>query len=243
LGGRWDKTQYFNINFEALRTRPMKIREDRHRGFTLIEVLVALALMAMIATILTTSLQIGGHAWQRVTRAAANADEIAQAQEFLRRHLSTIYPYERTAAGVSMPGLLVSDGRSNEFSIVPPGFASDGLWRYQIRISPETHELEVRSRRDNPGVSGPDSEPWESEALLTRIESFAVEFWLKPDNSPGRWADRWTDSASLPQLIRVDVTFASRDHRHWPTLYVEPRIDTPATCEFDAVSRRCRSGA
>jgi len=221
----------------------MKIYEVRHRGFTLIEVLVALALMAMIATILTTSLQICGHVWQRVTRAAANADEIAQAQEFLRRHLSTIYPYERIAADISMPEFLVSDGRSIEFSSAAPGFASDGPWRYQLRLSPDTHELEVRSRRDDPGGAGRNSEPWESETLLTRIESFAVEFWLKPDNTPGRWADRWTDSASLPHLIRIDVTFAPSDHRHWPTLYVEPRIDTPATCEFDAVSRRCRSGA
>ena len=40
------------------------------RGFTLIEVLVALALMALIATMLIASLELGGHSWQRVTRLA-----------------------------------------------------------------------------------------------------------------------------------------------------------------------------
>jgi hypothetical protein len=39
------------------------------------------------------------------------------------------------------------------------------------------------------------------------------------------------------------VAFGSNDKRRWPPLYIEPRVDTPASCVFDVVSRRCRSGA
>jgi general secretion pathway protein J len=215
----------------------------RHLGFTLIEILVALSLMAMIATILIASLEIGGHTWKRVTRAAASAEDIARTQGFLREHLGTIYPYERSSADTSAPAALVSDGRSVGFSSGAPGFASDGLWRYQVGMSSETHGLEVRSRRDRAGLPYSTTTPWASETLLPHIESLTVQFWLKPDNVPGLWLDRWTDAASLPRLIRIDVAFAPKDHRRWPTLYIEPKIDTPATCEFDVVSRRCRSGA
>jgi prepilin-type N-terminal cleavage/methylation domain-containing protein len=221
----------------------MNILARVDRGFTLIEVLVSLALMAMIATILITSLQIGGLTWQRVTRAAASTDDIARTQEFLRQHLGTIHPYERSAADISMPGFLISDGQSVEFSSGAPEATADGLWRYQIGVSSTTQSLEVRSRRDFRALPDTTATPWASEVLLPKIESLAVQFWQKPDDAPGRWVDRWIDLASLPRLIRIDVKFSPKDNRRWPTLYVEPRIDTPATCEFDAVSRRCRSGA
>jgi hypothetical protein len=69
-----------------------------------------------------------------------------------------------------------------------------------------------------------------------------VQFWLKPDEAPGRWVDRWNDATQVPRLIRIDVIFAPNDSRRWPSLYVEPRVNTPADCVFDVVSRRCRSG-
>jgi prepilin-type N-terminal cleavage/methylation domain-containing protein len=214
-----------------------------NRGFTLIEVLVALALMAMIATIMIASLGIGGHSWQRVTRTAAGEEDIAQAQEFLREQLRTTSVFERSVSDRLAPGPLISDGQSLEFSSGAPSSLGDGPWRYRVGVSTGAHALEVRAWRDRAHSADSSAVGEPSETLLPQVQSLNVQFWLKSDGIPGRWVDRWTDAASLPRLIRIDVTFAPTDHRHWPTLYIEPRIDTPATCEFDAISRRCRSGA
>jgi general secretion pathway protein J len=221
----------------------MTTKLRRQRGFTLIEILVALALMAMIATILITSLQIGGHTWQRVMRAASSTEDIAQAQEFIRARLNTLYPGDHAGADIAEPGFLVSNGESLEFSGAAPESSADGTLRYQIAVSGESGTLEVRSRVDRIVGSGNSSSAFTSERLLSHVASMSVHFWLKPDEAPGRWVDRWTDAKNIPRLIRVDVAFAPADHRRWPPLYVEPRIDTPANCVFDVVSRRCRSGA
>jgi len=218
-------------------------KPPRHRGFTLIEILVALALMAMIATILITSLQIGGHTWQRVMRAASSTEDIAQAQEFLRARLSTLYPDDRAGAHIGGPGFLVSNGESLEFSGAAPESSADGTLRYQIAVSGASGALEVRSRIDRNDGLGNSSVAFTSERLLSHVASISVHFWLKSDETPGHWVDHWTDTGQVPRLIRVDVAFAPEDARRWPPLYVEPRIDTPANCIFDVVSRRCRSGA
>jgi general secretion pathway protein J len=211
-----------------------------HRGFTLIEMVVALALMGMIAVILITSLQIGGHTWQRVMRAASSTEDIAQAQETLRLRLSSLYPDDR--ADVSRSSFLSSNGASLEFSGAAPDSTADGILRYQIAVSASLGALEVRSwrdQRDHLEALSNDSKP---EELLSHVASMAVQFWLKSDETPGRWVDRW-DSKQVPRLIRVDVAFGADDKRRWPPLYIEPRVDTPASCVFDVVSRRCRSGA
>jgi prepilin-type N-terminal cleavage/methylation domain-containing protein len=219
----------------------MMTKPLRHRGFTLIEILVALALMTMIATILITSLQIGGHTWQRVMRSASSTEDIAQAQEFLRARLSTLYPDDR--ASVAGPGFLVSNGESLEFSGAAPESSGEGSLHYQIAVSGESGTLEVRSHVDRSDGFGNSSLAFTSERLLSHVASMSVHFWLKSDETPGRWVDRWTDTRQIPRLIRVDVAFAPEDNRRWPLLYVEPRVDTPANCVFDVVSRRCRSGA
>jgi general secretion pathway protein J len=219
----------------------MILHPEHHRGFTLIEILVALALMGMIAVILITSLQIGGHTWQRVMRGASNTDDIAQAQEILRLRLSSLYPDDRGAGGISQPAFLITNGTSLEFSGPAPDATADGILRYRITVSAASGALEIRAWPDREGRSDNQVDS-SAEALLPHAVSMTVQFFLRPETGPGRWVDRW-DSKKMPQLIRIDVAFAANDKRRWPPLYIEPRVDTPANCAFDVVSRRCRSGA
>jgi general secretion pathway protein J len=221
----------------------MSSRPLQQRGFTLIEVLVAVALMTLIATILVSSLHVGGHTWQRVTRLTEGTQDIAQAQTFLRQRLSSIYPYERATDAVSSAGFLVSDGGALEFSGFAPESIGSGVLRYQIALGSDSATLEVRSRVDRNGLLDPQSSEWSREALLTHVGGIAIQFWQKPSDQPGQWVDRWADSKEMPRLIRIEVTFPANDPRRWPPLYIEPRVDTAANCQFDVVSRRCRSPA
>jgi len=218
-------------------TAPRKIR-----GFTLIEILVALALMALIATILIASLQIGGHSWQRVTHATDRTDEIMLAQSVLRQQLSAIYPDQRAGSWEGQ-GFLSSDGRQIEFLGSAPLAQSDGIWRYQLALLPTAGTLVLRTRRDTRNSPSSADYVWSEEPLLRSVAGVSMRFLRESAESPPVWVDQWNDRRIIPRLIRVDVTFPPSDSRRWPPLYVAPSVDTDANCLFDVVSRSCRSGA
>ncbi len=235
---RWHDCAF---DFEVCAEGAAMRRTTNERGFTLIEVLVALALMAMIGTILITSLQIAGHSWQRVTRTVSGGDDIAQAQEFLRQRLSTLYPDTGGSSEDPHPTFLVTDGTFVEFTSNAPSAVPSGMMRYRIHIETTTGTLEVQFRSNHEGSA--DTNQWITESLLRHVDSMAVQFWQPGDNSVGRWVDRWSDPIHVPGLIRIDVALPPSDTRRWPPLYIDPRVSTPVSCQFDPVSRQCRSGA
>lgn len=213
------------------------------KGFTLIEILVALALMAMIATILIVSLEIGGHTWQRVTRTTDRIDEIMLAQTILRDQLSAIYPDQRHRSGTNADHFLSSDGSQIEFLGTAPLAQSDGIWRYHLQLEQPSGTLTLRSRRDPRNLSAGANSDWSKEPLLRSVASVTIHFLHESGESAAQWIEQWNDPRALPRLIRVEVTFAPSDSRRWPPLYVSPLVDTDANCVFDVVSRSCRSGA
>ena len=216
----------------------------RTGGFTLIEVLVALALMSLIGTILIESLRMGGHTWQRVTREAANIDEVTRAQEFLRQHLATIYPPQPATDLSSASESFVGENDTLEFSSSAPGGSDGALARYRFGMSSsDPGNVEIRYLRERIARFSAQADSWSSEPLIAHASGLSIQFWEGSTGSSGRWVSHWADAAKLPGLIRIDVQFAPTDSRRWPPLYVEPRVDTRANCAFDVVSRRCRDGA
>jgi hypothetical protein len=169
-------------------------------------------------------------------------EDTTRAQEFLRQRLSTLYPYTHGDNSVATPGFLLSTGNTLEFSGFAPNALDEGMLRYQVVLSAaEPGILEVRFRRDRNGSPDSLSSDWSHERLLSGVTALSVQFFEKPPDSTGHWVDQWSDTAKLPRLIRVDISFAPNDVRRWPPLYVEPRVDTNANCVFDVVSRRCRN--
>jgi prepilin-type N-terminal cleavage/methylation domain-containing protein len=194
----------------------------RSRGFTLIEVLVSLALMALIATILIAALLVGGRSWERVGRAHRQSEQVVYVERYLRHLLEHISPS-------NIQGL---EGTEHTLRIPGPAPAArgDGLLTYEIAFSDASHALTVRAL---------DSAT-EPETLIPTIEDAQFAFW-DARTLPGHWTSGWDAGSGIPRLIRIEVRLGLHDTRDWPALYVEPRLDTDAACHFDTVARRCRS--
>jgi len=219
-------------------------RSPQHaRGFTLIEVLVALALMSLIGTILIESLQVGGHTWRQVMREAANTDEVARAQGFLRERLATIYPARPAQDIASSSESFIGESDALEFSSAFSGHSAQGLVRYWVGLSRSAPaNVEIRYSSERTLLTRSQVSDWSSEPLLAHVRGLSIQFWESSADSTGQWVSHWADNTKLPRLIRIEVHFAENDARRWPPLYIEPRIDARSNCVFDVVSRRCRGG-
>lgn len=202
-------------------------------GFTLMELLVALALLAMLTMGLAPSLRLEAHAWDAVDRDSGQAAEMQTAQDFLRRAITESYP----ASFVDQDGhrTLAYAGEADTLAMVMPMPAYLGLGGLQIlRIGVEPRD----GRRDLVALWTPlladtrDLAPGgdaQRTVLAEGVAALDLRYYGRESaTEPPAWFESWEGHAGLPKLVRLRVTFPPGSERTWPDLMVRPMVDLGA---------------
>ena len=198
------------------------------RGFTLLELLVAITLLGLLAAALLGGLRLGIRAWETSEQRLEATSQVTIVQDFLRERLVQAYPLQDYGDGIERP--LAFEGAAGRLSFVTlmPEHLGAGFHRMVVGLV------------NRGGVADLALTWWPSEltmaaalteevvherVLLTGIAGleFAYLGALQPDQPP-LWQAEW-HQAALPLLIRVRVGFAAADGRQWPDLFVHPAID------------------
>lgn len=213
---------------------------DGQAGFTLVELLIALAVTALLSIGLYEGLRLGIHGWNSADAHASGADSLAQLRGFLQRELEQAYP----AYSADDPPQAHIDftGGPDRLSFTGPAPASllaGGLAHIGLMAEPAADglrlELEAQPVRDSASRTTARDELLDGVAGL----SFAYFGEDRPEDAPS-WHDRWEGRRVLPRLVRIRLTFPSGDPRVWPDLVVAPRLSVDAGCVFDPQLRYCR---
>ena len=212
------------------------------RGFTLIEMVVALAVLGLLAGIVFESLRFGQSSYQRVVRRGAQSWEMFAGQRLVRGLLENAYPQQPIATSTTANHGLQGDIQSISIVARAPLAAGDaGLYKYEIalrRSAAGANDVVIRWHADLGGASQPVPSTSAEEVLIERVASMQWSYF-----DDGVWLDSWRGKQPLPKLVRLRIGFPAGDARRWPELIVSPRITDDANCAFDVVAQRCRSGA
>jgi general secretion pathway protein J len=199
----------------------------RATGFTLLEVLAALVLLALLLVGVYAGVRTATHSVQSGTAAIARIDQIRAAQDFVRRELaqSLAQPIRRNERGEDV----YFDGSAHEMRYVAP------LPGYLGKLGPQLQRLQLVA--DGHGgwnlqlsvaLLPPDGQPpqalGEPQLLVDHIKG--GNFNYRGVDGAGRavaWADVWPDGRRLPQLARVQLQLEGR--YDWPTLDVPLRTN------------------
>jgi general secretion pathway protein J len=221
-------------------------------GFTLIEMMVALALVSLMSIAMLQAYRFSQRALAQTTRVDAAARDVAGAQRLLRRLIEQAYPFEtpQTEGSAVAPRGLSGDATRLALSAPAPAVGGIGLYRYAFALgeSDAADRFEVSWTLDRNGAGGaaPASKA-RSEALIEGVQSISIAYLELVELGNGQiepnWRDEWIDKRAMPALVRIRVTFAPGDPRHWPELVVAPRVSADANCVFDVVSQMCRIAA
>jgi general secretion pathway protein J len=229
----------------TLRPRAMLSVEQplcRDAGFTLIEFLVAMALLSFIAVLTFGMLRFGTRAWESSEAVTVQVDGVQTTQALLRRLITAAYPMfiaEPAHPHVDFAG---ARDRLSLLAPLPDALESGGMARFTlfIREHEGRGELALAWRPELARESDAGARPRE-EMLLAGVARLEIAYFGAPRPSDeARWHDRWSEQSAMPELVRISVEFPKGDRRVWPELLIAPRLTMDQSCLYDPVSRRCR---
>ena len=174
-------------------------RANSDSGFTLIEVVVALAVSALVAALLLNGVRLATSGFERHTRQAERLDTRQSLDELLRRTLGSAALIPRSAGGEFI-------GTQDALEFL--GIAEDsgpGLYRVSLAVD--------RSRADRPLVlrrrlaaAGGDPTGTASSVIAAHVRNFRLAYFgADGGDAEPAWHDRWQSLSALPLLVRAIV--------------------------------------
>ena len=196
-------------------------RATREAGFTLLELLVALVVLAVLLLALRQGVAFGVVATDtqvRLTAGREDLDTVARALRRLVEHMDPGTEMEpvRLDAGphaLSFPtelpaaAALPQPGVDAALLVTPAG-------QLVLRWTPRRHAAHL----------GPPP-PLQETELLRGVAGLDIAYW-RPSLSGGAWRSEWPDPG-LPALVRLRIAFAPDDGRHWPDIVAAPAREMP----------------
>jgi general secretion pathway protein J len=207
-------------------TPPRDRPPSRTAGFTLIEMLIALALIGLLTAALFGGLRFAARASDRATAAADHAADLATAYGFLQAQLGNAQPYPATADPKDQQ--ILFDGEPDQIEAIttsPSRLAMGGFFHLHLAAATTSGGLRLLAEWREPprhDETSPDT-PLGPSVLLEHLKTISFAFFGTTDpGSPSEWHDRWQGTTALPKMIRLRVQFA--DGWRAPDLIVTPQL-------------------
>jgi general secretion pathway protein J len=195
-------------------------------GFSLMEVIVALALLSLITAMLAGSIKSTRSILAMIDR-NTTASALLPAQSYLRAALTQTVPAPGASAPDATPSLTGEPASIRFRTLYSPKGLIEGLYDIQVRLEPSANraqlfDLVVRQKlaRQQP-PAGPDETAHHLRSVLaSNVRSVSFRYFgadtLSSDEAD--WSQTWSSAERLPRLVRVEVTFAPDEAQSWRAL-------------------------
>ena len=191
----------------------------RQRGFTLLELLVALAVFGFVLIALAQGTRFGLSAWVTDVRLTNGNDDLNTVDATVRHVIEGMNPGDELD-----PAPMAGDSARLDCLTELPNASSampvrrmraallvDGAHQLVLRWQPYLHAVSLRSP------------PAATDIVLVRdVARLRLSYW----QPGGQWLGSWRGT-DLPTLVRVRVEFIAGDRHHWPDIVAGPRLDRP----------------
>ncbi len=197
----------------------------RNLGFTLVELLVAMALFSIIGTVLFVQIHTVTKAKAKVEEHAEQLAHVQKALQIMKQDVEQIVQRSyRNESGDSQPALIGS-AEQIEFIrtgwSIPPAAEKPRSELQRINYQLQGDQL---MRSYWPYVDGGDSNQSKQLTLLKGIESFAIHYWYRVSRQTElKSSDSWP-----PAEFRNNPT-----EQHWPVM-----IEYELTTDYFGTMRR-----
>jgi general secretion pathway protein J len=213
-------------------------------GFTLIEVVVAMVLLATTMLLMYSGLSFALRSWDATDINGRRTADRRLGENFLRRELSELFPMrwkDATQVKVAFEG---GAERLRFVSQRPAGLQAGGLSLVGIEVEEnrEKRTRDVVMMRAMPDDEAKDFGPLDKgERHLVFAGVERVEFgYFGSENefADPKWHDTWDFAGRIPELVRMRVRAA--DGSVLPEMVVRVVLGEEAGCLENSFQRLCR---
>ncbi len=199
----------------------------RMKGFTLLELLVAITVLAMILSAALGAVRVGGRSWEAGVERAGETERLRTVTGFLRRELAQLLPLTWRDEDKTR---VAFEGRSAGLRFVAPaprqrGDAGLMVYRLERVEAADAYQLRLSLAPLDPGSEGLGSiGRGESRILADRLEDVAFAYYGYPEEKkPPRWYGNWpADAERFPVQVRIRMR-SEQGKQAWPELQLPVR--------------------
>jgi general secretion pathway protein J len=217
------------------------------RGFTLVELLIALSLIGIITLLLFSGLRLGTRSWEAVETVSERVADLRIARNLIERTLRQTQALTLVVDGVERP-VFAGDAEALEWvAPLSDHVGIPGLYILRLRLEEAgeyprlvltrwlLHEDVLNDGNEHPAWeplmestgSRAERDPFDRElaqgaygrtVLLPRVARFQLAYFGQPQAGFEReWSEEWIDRRALPQAVRLTL---STPEQPWPAALV-----------------------
>jgi general secretion pathway protein J len=210
---------------------------DRNRsaGFTLLELLVAISVLALLCLSIARGLHLGADGWTRAREHSAQAGRLRDARRLITQLIAGAIPAfadpspdDRRIAFAGAPETMALITR------LPPSAGTPLMAAARLYVENQTFTLAWHP--DLPRADGGGQLPDTSTIIATHVAGVRFRY---QDRAAG-WHDDWSGQTELPRAIAITIADGDERRGIWPALIVEPRANGNTACLYDPSDIECR---
>jgi general secretion pathway protein J len=219
----------------------------RQSGFTLLELVIAMVLLAAMLGLAWGGLNFALRGWDTGESKGRRTVDLQLAQNFLRRELAEVFPMRWKDPSI-LKVAFEGDVRHMRFvSTRAAGAATGGLAlvALEVEAAADPRQRNLVMRRALPDDAARDFGPLArttATVLVTDVDSVEFAFFgAENDFNEPRWVPEWTFAGRIPQLVRVKLK--TGDGAELPEIVARVMLGEEAGCLENAFQRVCRPRA
>ncbi len=225
-------------------------------GFTLLETILAITLLALMMAMIYAALNVGLRAWDAGDKRVTAASNWRMVEHFLRREMGQIFPTRWR--GVPTP-YVAFEGEATRLRYVTTlnldaalqNGAAAGLQWAELTLDGEKLMLNrqafdnqaqnfegLLSASSSASSTSPQTTAIAPVKLMDNITSLTIDYFgADTDTAEPTWRPEWRDMARLPKLLRFKIeTTRGRDV---PEMVINLRVGEEAGCLATNFTRQC----
>lgn len=214
-------------------------------GFTLLEVMVSIALLGIALSLVMGGFRFTSKAWSAGEQTSMRTSDLQLVRRVLHNMLGKSFP-ATVVDGRSTFYAFVGDEKQARFTtFLPPYPDRAGLYTVELLIAAERGTTQLILRRapfdEESFLRGELGDEQETVLVETPNRLAFSYFGSKDMDSKPDWHKRWEDARQLPLAVRLMVD-ARDDAREfdWPDIVSRIEVNVDNSCVFPQLKGKCR---